>query len=376
MAENQRILCVDDEPMVLEALERTLSERFDVTAISSPLEALEVLKKQEPFAVVVSDMRMPHMDGSTFLARAYAIAPDTTRMLLTGQVDIQAAIAAVNKGQIFRFLCKPCPSDELGRAIEAGIAQYRLITSERELLEQTLTGSIRLLNEVLSLVAPSVFARSERIRAYVVHMARRLGLKDLWRFELAGALSMIGCVGLPEQTLERVLSGRPLDAEERRAFEEHPASAYRLLSKIARFQEVAEIVRRQSRSPGLPAGSRDVEIGAALLRIAREADRVVDRGGTVQDALDEVRSRVEENERPLVAALSDFRAGGATTVRPFKVQQLASGMVLEQDVKTTAGVIVVPKGRALTSVLIERLWKFASAGTLVEPVLARAPEGE
>ncbi|HEX3853893.1 MAG TPA: response regulator, partial [Polyangiaceae bacterium] len=164
-ASNRRILCVDDEPLVLEGIERTLFEHFDVTTDSSPLHALSVLEAGPAFAVVLSDMRMPELDGASLLRRAREIAPLTSRMLLTGQADVNSAVAAVNEGQILRFLWKPCPPEALIQALELGVEQYRLVTAERELLERTVTGCVRLLSEVLSLVAPALFSRTQRIKA-------------------------------------------------------------------------------------------------------------------------------------------------------------------------------------------------------------------
>ncbi len=192
---NRRVLCVDDEPLVLQGLERTLFEHFDVTTESSPVAAVSLLEREPAFAVILSDMRMPVMDGAALLGKARTIVPFTSRLLLTGHSEVEAAAAAVNHGQILRFLTKPCAEEVLLAAIEAGVEQHRLLTAERELLEQTLTGSVRLLTEVLSLFAPALFSRTQRIRAFVAHMAARSHLEDPWRFEVASLLCMVGCVG-------------------------------------------------------------------------------------------------------------------------------------------------------------------------------------
>src|SRR4030042_1805929 len=94
----------------------------------------------KPYAVIVSDLKMPGMNGIKFLSKVREMAPDSVRVMLTGFAELQTAIDAVNEGNIFRFLTKPCPPDILSRALDMGIEQYRLITAERELLEQTLKG--------------------------------------------------------------------------------------------------------------------------------------------------------------------------------------------------------------------------------------------
>lgn len=371
----RRVLCVDDEPLVLQGLERTLFEHFDVTVFDSPVLALEMLAAaHEPFSVIVSDMRMPNMNGATFLARARDLVPQTTRILLTGQTDMDAAVSAINQGNIFRFLTKPCPPEILIGSIEAGAEQHRLLKMERELLDQTLTGSIRLMSEVLSLVAPAVFERSQRLKAYVVHMANRLALAELWRFELAASLSMLGCVGLPEQTLGRLLSGRSLNLEERRAFDEHPKTAHRLLSKIPRFGEVAEMIRLQQDNAVSAELPESVRVGAALLRLTREIDQLVESGTPLPGAILALKAKASDPDKLLLAALEDFRAAETgTAVRQVRIGQMTAHMILEEDVRTTAGVVVLPKGREITSVLLERLWNFSAQGSLVEPVRVRVP---
>ncbi|MFZ5889726.1 MAG: response regulator [Myxococcota bacterium] len=372
---NPRILCVDDEQRVLDGLERTLFDHFEVVALTKPEQALELLQQRdERFAVMVSDMRMPGMDGATLLAHARRIAPDTTRVLLTGHSDMEAAMAAINQGHIFRFLSKPCPPEVLVPALTEAAEQHRLVVSERELLGETLTGSIRLLTEILSLIAPQVFSRTQRVRMLVMHMVTKLGHPQPWKFELAAALSLIGCVGVPEETLTRAIAGLPLDADEKKAFAEHPLIAHRLLAPIPRFQEVAEMVRRQMKVEGVDP-SPDVELGAAMLRIARDVEQLVESGSTIEESVKKLAPKHNEREQNLAALLRDFQGMSpkSVNVRSVRVTQLTGEMVLEDDVRTTSGVVVVPRGRQLNMVLLERLLRFARAGSLIEPIRVQVP---
>src|SRR5579872_4882938 len=143
----KRILCVDDEPNVLQALERQLRKQFEIVTAQGPVQGLETLETQGPFAVILSDLRMPVMNGIQFLAAAKQRFPESVRMILSGQADLAAAIEAENEGSIFRFLTKPCETDHLVTALTAAIEQYRLVQTERELLEQTLIGTLEVLNE-------------------------------------------------------------------------------------------------------------------------------------------------------------------------------------------------------------------------------------
>ena len=145
---DNKILFVDDDPNILSAYTRTLHKRYRMATASGGEEALQIIQTDGPFAVVVSDMRMPGMDGVALLTHVRNFNPDTVRIMLTGNADMGTAIEAVNQGNIFRFLTKPCEPDDLALALDGAIKQYRLVTSERELLELTLKGSIDLLVEL------------------------------------------------------------------------------------------------------------------------------------------------------------------------------------------------------------------------------------
>ena len=140
--DRERILLVDDDPNVLAGYTRTLRRQLIVETAPGGDAGLAAIAERGPFAVVVSDMRMPGMDGVQFLSQVRRRAPQTVRMMLTGNADQQTAIEAVNEGHIFRFISKPCPPERLLKNLLAGCHQHRLVTAERELLEQTLQGSV------------------------------------------------------------------------------------------------------------------------------------------------------------------------------------------------------------------------------------------
>lgn len=133
---SEQILFVDDDRSALDSFTRMLHREFDVEAAQGGAQGLAAIHLLGPFAVVVSDMRMPAMNGAEFLAQVRQLAPNTVRMLLTGYQDLKQAVDAVNDGHIFRYLSKPCEKEELVAAIRMGLAEYRARIEEKELADE------------------------------------------------------------------------------------------------------------------------------------------------------------------------------------------------------------------------------------------------
>jgi DNA-binding NtrC family response regulator len=156
MTIQETILFVDDEPAILDGYKRVLYKDFAIETAVGAEAGLALMKSHGPFPVVVSDMRMPKMNGVQFLSEVKSVAPDTVRMILTGYADVPTVMDAVNESNIFRFLTKPCEKTILGSALTSALTQYRLVVAERELLEKTLQGMVRVLADVLSFVNPAL----------------------------------------------------------------------------------------------------------------------------------------------------------------------------------------------------------------------------
>lgn len=152
-----RVLCVADDRNVLKGLQLQLERFYGVEIASSGAEALEKLAASAPFAVVMSGMLTPDMDGVTFLAHVCQRFNNSVRILITGHADLRTAAAAVNESEIFRFLVEPYPPDKLLATVGQAVQHHHLIVSERLLLDQTLRGSIQVLTDVLALTHPVAF---------------------------------------------------------------------------------------------------------------------------------------------------------------------------------------------------------------------------
>lgn len=119
-----RILCVDDEAQVLSGLKRQMRTKYNIVTAIGPQDGLEALKNNGPFDVIISDFRMPVMDGAAFLREAKKIDPAATRILLTGDANMQDVQAAVNEGSIYKVLLKPCSAEELRDAMSGALKQH------------------------------------------------------------------------------------------------------------------------------------------------------------------------------------------------------------------------------------------------------------
>jgi len=361
-----RVLCVDDEPLVLEAMQDNLRRTFDLTTAAGGAEGLAKIQDGPPFAVVVSDMRMPGMDGATFLSFVRQVSPDTVRMLLTGQSDMDTAVLAVNEGQIFRFLTKPCARADLLQAVRAAVEQHELITAERVLLEETLHGSMRALTEILSLANPTAFGRATRLKGHMSTLAARQGVEPRWAFEVAAMLSQIGCVTLPEETAEKLYWGRPLTDEELALVDRVPQTAEKLLRKIPRIEPVREILASQNRR--FDSGG-DLPVGARMLKIVLDYDLLETQGLDTQLALDTMRGRAGWYDPDLLDAFGELRGSFAqgTVVKELRLRQLEPGQTFADDVRSRAGALLVPRGYEVTPELLERL-SYLKDGYAQEPV--------
>jgi response regulator RpfG family c-di-GMP phosphodiesterase len=376
-----RILLVDDEPAVLDGLQRQLRKNYEVTLTSDSKEALKLVAAQGPFAVVVSDLRMPLMDGVALLYSIRQLAPDTVRILLTGNADLEAATSAVNEGNIFRFLTKPCPTLTLLRALEASVEQYRLVTAERVLLEQTLRGALKTLTDILALVNPEAFGRAVRVSKLVRELAVVEGIADPWQVEIAAMMSQIGWVTLPQEMTAKLYRGAALSDSEQAIMDKLPEVTEQLLANIPRLEPIREILRYQGKhydGHGLPddqACGHSIPWGARALKAATDLDVLEAQGFQGAMALDALRARTGRYDPAILDALQRQRGDQQRdgSVMQLPLHQVQAGMIFAEDVKTRSGLLLIARGQEVTPSLVQRIKNLALTSKISDPVLVILP---
>lgn len=354
-----QVLCVDDEPSVVEGLAVNLRRKYDVRTAPNGAEGLIDISLNGPPAVVISDMRMPGMDGSTFLSKVKDAAPNAVRMLLTGQADIESAIAAVNEGQIFRFLTKPCPPPRMLIAVAAAVEQHRLLTAERTLLDETLRGSIKVLTEIMALTAPRQFGRASRVRQLVAELCAALGREPSWQLDVAAMLSQLGLVTLPLPLADRYYRGRPPAPTEQEAVDRCLALTDQLLANIPRLEPVRRILalavgREASADVRVEGDMAVVQAGAPVLRVALDFDAVLARVGREPAAVDELKASPFHYDEAVVKALIQVRGHAAPAAKAIDVglDELRAGMRLDDDLAFQDETLLASRGHPVNEGLL------------------------
>jgi len=361
-----------------------LRKQFRVEVALGGEEGLEAIEERGPYAVVVSDMRMPGMDGVRFLSKVREKSPQSVRMMLTGHSDTQTAIQAINEGNIFRFLTKPCPPDVLTQALGAGLEQFRLVTAEKELLEGTLNGSVKVLVDVLSLVNPTAFGRAARVERLVRRLCAELEVEGAWQVEIGAMLSQLGCVTVPEDILMKVYRGKDLTTQETRMFQAHPQVGRDLIINIPRLEVTAEIIAYQEKrfdGSGVPEDKirgEEIPLGARILKLALDFDTLTMSGTDSRKAFAIVGRRGGWYDVRVVEALE--RVLGKAEEVKYEIKSLAAdefgpNMILAENVETVTGALVMAKGQEVTRWAQLRLKNFAANVGIQEPIKVLVPLG-
>ena len=382
---SEKILFVDDEENVLSALKRQFRKQYDVSTAVSGAEGLQKIVKEGPFAVIISDMQMPEMNGIQFLQVAQQMAPDSVRLMLTGNADQQTAVDAVNKGCVFSFYTKPCTPEVMSQAIEKAVDQYHLITAERELLEGTLNGSVKLLMDMLSMIAPDAFGKTLAIQEMVGKLLDSFELDDTWNLKLAAMLSNIACVTLPPETLAKIGTNSALSSQEKLMTIRLPEVGKNLISNIPRLERVAEIIYYQHKffnGGGFPVddcSGENIPQESRILKVLHDLEGYQSRGLDIIQALKRMAANAGSYDPSILNEVarvfsSDDKSVASTTIINTTLNGLMPGHVLASNIETMEGKLLFSAGHKITNTIIERLLNYNQLTKLKEPIQVNVNE--
>lgn len=414
------LLCVDDEANILSALRRLFRPQgYRVLTAGSGAEGLEILAR-EAVDLVISDMRMPEMDGARFLAQARAHHPDTVRILLTGYADMESTVAAINDGQITRYITKPWNDAEVLltvreglerrhlerekarlealtrhqndtlKALNAGLeakveARTEALRNTHEKLKQNFVTSVRVFSHLIELRGGVLAGHSRRVADLARKIALRLGLgpAEAQDVMLAGLLHDIGKIGVPDHLLIKPVP--QMSGEELGVLRKHVVTGQAALMGLDNLRQVAEMIRahhEQWDGQGYPdrRAGQDIPLGARILAVPNDYDGL--QIGTLsarrlrpEEAADLIRrSRGKRYDPQIVDAFLDVLAGleGTTGERVLAPDQLEPGMILSRDLLSADGVLLLAADFVLEPSVIDHIRSFAAEDRMAMRVFVRA----
>ena len=412
------VLFVDDEENILKALQRlTMDEEFDTEIANSGDAGLQKLTTLSNVALIVSDQRMPGMNGAEFLHQSQQLAPEAIRMLLTGYSDISAAADAINKGGASRYLNKPWNDDDLLQTLKAAIETWKLSNDNKRLqaivqaqneemkqwnenlknrvlqqttairkkaddlnealvqLKQNYSGIINAFSGLVELRGQKAQQHARNVMELAVAAAREYGLmpEELEIIRTAALLHDIGEIGLPENVLEK--SQDYMTQNELHTYSQHPVRGQMAIDSIAELRPAGILIRHHHEyfnGTGFPdklAGDA-IPIGARILTYADQLDKAVASGGdTAEQALTRVELGLSIKLDPglqrvfrKIARYAYFTMPeidpNATVELELKPEELRAGMILTKDVISGTGMMLLNKGVTLDAVKVEAIQRY------------------
>lgn len=402
------VLCVDDEPHILSALRRLFrTQGYEVVTADSGRAGLEVLASRQ-VDLIISDMRMPEMDGVAFLEQARQHSPDTMRVLLTGHADVSQILDAVNRGEIYRYITKPWDDHEmtlvvrhalerqglerdrrrlealsiqqneqlreLNLSLEAKVASRteELVGSNDKLKRNFLT-SIQVFSSLIELRGENLAGHSRRVADLARRIALRMGLdaRETQQIFIAGLLHNIGKIGFSDSLLDMAVPR--MNGDLLGLYRSYPARGEQLLMPLEDLREAATLVRaHQERFDGEGFPDRlaglDIPIGARILALASDYDNL--QIGTLserqlrpdQAAQIVIESRGKRYDPSVVAAFEEVTTGRSPveSLRDtgLPVAKLKPGMRTTRDLVTKEGSLLLSADHLLTERMIRQIGDF------------------
>jgi putative two-component system response regulator len=349
------LLIVDDSPVNIAVLKGVLSTDYKVKVALNGEKVLQICSSASPPDLILLDIMMPEMDGYEVCRRLKSRkqTKDIPVIFVTAKGGVVDETLGFEVGAI-DYIAKPVSPPIVLARVKNILDLHQTRGKLQEALNKSLTGSVELMMDILSLMNPTAFGRSRNLRRHVSATAKRLGYKKRWSIEVAAMLSQLGCITLPSELVEKVCNGEDVSVAEQALFDNHPQVGKRLLEKIPNFQEAAEIIALQNSE--LDESGSQVQLGASLLQVALQLDNM-DRKWDKQVAVASPTMQVPADIIEDIETVEESVGKKKT----LTLAELKVGMVFNCDVKTRTNMVLIRKETEVTRTVIERLKGFGDA---------------
>lgn len=372
--EKNKVLIVDDEDINIDVLRNALSDDYNIYAVKDGHKCIEIMKKIRP-DIVLLDVIMPEIDGydTIKLIKEDPSINEIPVIFLTALKDIESKTRGFELGAV-DYVTKPFYTLEIKARVKTQIEIQHSKNEVKDLLSKTLSGSIQMLMEILSISNPTAFAMATRIKNLVRKISVEMKMDDIWKLELAGMLSMIGCYALPAGTLEKILLGQEVGLEEQKLYSYYNTNGAKLLSKIPRMEEIAEIVNSQKEHMGnIPIDKKNLELtGTMIVNHALNFEILKYRRFSNEQALLKM---MEEKYKYSEEILSKMKIvlSKETQIKnkEIDIEQIEIGMIVEEDITNKSGKIIIKQGMAASEIMIEHLLLLSRIGDIGKKIKVR-----
>ncbi len=306
-----KILIVDDEQDNLQLLYRTLRRNYEVKMANNPLKALDMLREEEVHCIL-SDHKMPDMDGVEFLKRTADMYPDTIRLLVTAYSDVDILMNAINYAKIYRYIKKPFSPDDLLHTVQMSLEYFQLKEDNKRLiydLKDLFSGTINAIMDALDSKDAYTLGRSRRVAFFASKIISAMNLSKTEKalIELAALLHDIGMIGVQEDILHKTGT---LSEQEKNEIRKHVFYSVKILEDIKQLDKVINIIKYHHEfynGKGYPYGisGDDIPVGSRIIAIADAYDSLVSfrpyrDGLTPEDAIKRIEEKRGEQFDPQI----------------------------------------------------------------------------
>lgn len=379
----QKVLLVDDTPENIQVLMAILKDDYKVVAATSGKKALEMVQKAPPPDLILLDIMMPKMNGYMVLRklRSMEATKNIPIIFVTAMAEAKNEAKGLLLGAV-DYIVKPIQPEVVKARVRTQLKLQQAQQHIEHLYDETLTTTISLLTDLLSVTNPLAFSTASRIRLYMTTIMKELKLERYWEFDIAAMLSQIGCLNMDSETLEKITRGEELSTSEQESYDKHPEVGKRLLQEIPNMDNVGQIVGNQDTSLDELLGDTveaiiidqvtmkndPIFFGSIFLSLSKTVERAVQGGMKVEDAFKYAASDLDSSVKDIVLALHRIAARNKI-IKSLEIKDLQRGMVLEKDLFTNSHSLLLKEGSPITGAILERIRTFDGGVGLVTPVI-------